>query len=604
MTAAQNTSSRAQVPLGHRRGPHGPVEKPKNAKGTAKRLVSYFGTQKKLLILLILAVGLASALQVVAPVLQGKAIDALPQKDLPRLGKILEVLVLLYILQALCTLAETLTAAMLSQKVTQRMRAALFHRIDHLSIPYLDTHPGGDIMSRMTSDVENVSQTISTSIASFLTGILQTIGTIVLMLYLSPVLTVTVLVPVLASAAATKALSGVQRRAFRKRSDTLGELDGYAQERISGCRTITAYGAEEPVCAEFNEISDRLAKAGIRAEILGGSTGPIMNCISNAGFVLVALCGGILALNGSVTIGTVSAFLIYAKQVARPINDIAQLFGTIQTALASAERVFALMDEPDENNEGSIVPEHVTGAVSFDHVTFSYVPGTQVLKDFSLKISPGEKIALVGATGSGKTTIVNLLLRFYDPDSGTISIDGTDIHAMDRSCLRRSTAIVLQDTVLFSDTIAGNIRFGRVTATDEEVQKAAVLAEADPFIQLLPGTYQYFLRRAGERLSQGQRQLLAIARAVLADPAILILDEATSSVDTRTEKRVQQAMTRLMQNRTSVIIAHRLSTIRDVDRIIVLDHGSIVESGRHEELLAKKGTYYRLYMTQFAGKTI
>ena len=327
-----------------------------------------------------------------------------------------------------------------------------------------------------------------------------------------------------------------------------------------------------------------------------------MNCISNAGFVLVALAGGCAALTGLLSIGTVSAFLIWAKQISRPINDIAQLFGTIQTALAGAERVFQLMDEKDENNEGTKIPDPMKGEVKFQGVTFSYTPGHPVLTDFNLTIRPGEKIALVGATGSGKTTVVNLLLRFYFPDSGSISIDGVDIKEMDRSFLRKNTAIVLQDTVLFSDTIAGNIRYGNAGATDEQVQQAAVLANADPFIQLLPKKYQFFLKRAGERLSQGQRQLLTIARAMAADPKILILDEATSSVDTRTEKHVQSAMTNLMENRTSLIIAHRLSTIRDVDRILVLDHGHVTESGTHEELLKKKGTYYDLYMTQFAGK--
>jgi ATP-binding cassette subfamily B protein len=600
---AENTT-RQSIPLGrpHHHGVTRVIEKPKHGKDAARRLLSFFGREKWLLFLLLVSVSAATLTQVIAPTIQGKAIDAIFSFSMADLSHLLLILLVIYLLQAVASLLEALIAAVLSQRVTRALRHDLFQKYNHLSVPYLDTHPSGDLMSRMTNDVENISQTISTSIASFVSGILQTIGTIIIMFMLSWQMTLVTLVSVFASLLATKMLSGVQRRAFRKSSEVLGELDGYAEEMITGYRSITAYSMQNHVREQFNEISDRQTKAGIRAEILGGSTGPIMNCISNAGFVLVAFSGGIAALDGLLTIGTVSAFLIWAKQISRPINDIAQLFGTIQTALAGAERVFELLDEKDENNEGDQTLDHMKGEVEFKDVTFSYIPGHTVLQDFNLTIHPGEKIALVGATGSGKTTVVNLLLRFYFPDRGTISIDGVDIRDLDRSFLRRNTAIVLQDTVLFSDTIAGNIRYGNRSASDEEVQNAAVLANADPFIQLLPKKYQFFLKRAGERLSQGQRQLLTIARAMAADPKILILDEATSNVDTRTEKRVQSAMTRLMKNRTSLIIAHRLSTIRDVDRILVLDHGRVTESGTHDELLKKKGTYYNLYMTQFSGK--
>lgn len=603
MSAKENTRPQ-NIPIG---GPRHPgmgqvVEKPKHGKDAAIRLMSFFGREKWLLFLLLVSVSAATITQIIAPILQGRAIDAIFSLSTGTLKRLLLLLLVVYLIQAGASLAEALIAAILSQKVTLTLRRELFKKYDHLSVPYLDTHSSGDLMSRMTNDVENISQTISTSIASFVSGILQTVGTIVIMFLVSWQMTLVTLVSVFASLIATKALSGVQRRAFRRRSEVLGELNGYAEEMITGYRSIAAYSRQEYVKDRFNEISDRQTKAGIKAEILGGSTGPIMNAISNAGFVLVAFAGGIAALSGLLSIGTVSAFLIWAKQISRPINDIAQLFGTIQTALAGAERVFDLLDEKDENNEGDKTLPDMKGEVEFKDVTFSYMPGHTVLSHFNLKIHPGEKVALVGATGSGKTTVVNLLLRFYFPEEGTISIDGVNINEMDRSFLRKNTAIVLQDTVLFSDTIAGNIRYGNRSATDEEVQNAAVLANADPFIQLLPKKYQFFLKRAGERLSQGQRQLLTIARAMAADPKILILDEATSNVDTRTEKRVQSAMTRLMKNRTSLIIAHRLSTIRDVDRILVLDHGSVTESGTHEELLKKKGTYYKLYMTQFSGK--
>ena len=349
-------------------------------------------------------------------------------------------------------------------------------------------------------------------------------------------------------------------------------------------------------------MSDALTKVSVKAEILGGSMGPIMNCISNIGFVIVAAFGGYFAYTGLITIGTISAFIIYAKQFSRPINEIAQLYGAIQTAVAGAERVFALMDHPDEDNSGELPMHETKGEISFRHVDFSYVPGKQVLHDFNLEVKPGQKIALVGATGSGKTTVVNLLMRFYPVDSGEILIDGVNINDIRRDELRQNTAIVLQDTFLFSDTIAGNIKYADRNASDERMKKAARMSNIARYIERQPDGYDTYLTHAGESLSHGQRQLLAIARAVLADPKILILDEATSSVDTRTEKNIQNAMVNLMMNRTSVIIAHRLSTVRDADLIVVMDHGRVVETGNHEELLAKQGVYHALYQTQFEGK--
>ncbi|MBQ6019837.1 MAG: ABC transporter ATP-binding protein, partial [Clostridia bacterium] len=380
------------------------------------------------------------------------------------------------------------------------------------------------------------------------------------------------------------------------------ELNGHSEEMITGYRSIVAYNKQKDVTREFNATSDELMKVSMKAEILGGSMGPIMNCISNIGFVIVAAFGGYFAYTGLITIGTISAFIIYAKQFSRPINEIAQLYGTIQTAVAGAERVFALMDHPDEDDSGELPLKEVTGGISFRHVDFSYVPGKQVLHDFNLDIRPGQKIALVGATGSGKTTVVNLLMRFYPVDSGEILIDGKSIYDIRRGDLRRNTAIVLQDTFLFSDTIAGNIKYADREASDERMRDAARLSNIDRYIERQPEGYDTWLTRAGESLSHGQRQLLAIARAVLADPKILILDEATSSVDTRTEKKIQDAMVNLMKDRTSVIIAHRLSTVRDADLIVVMDHGRVAETGSHEELLERGGVYSALYRTQFEGR--
>lgn len=391
------------------------------------------------------------------------------------------------------------------------------------------------------------------------------------------------------------------RRVYRRRSFVLGKLNGHSEEMITGYKSIAAYNKQQDVIDEFCQTSEELKKVSIQAEILGGSMGPIMNCISNISFVIVAAFGGYFAYTGLITIGTVSAFIIYAKQFSRPINEIAQLYGTIQTAIAGAERVFVLLEQPDEDDSGEKELMDMKGRISFQNVEFSYEPGKKVLHDFNLEVEPGQKIALVGATGSGKTTVVNLLMRFYPVDGGRILVDGTNIMDLKRSFLRKNIAIVLQDTVLFSNTIENNIKYAKLDAADEEMKAAAEMSNIRRYIERQPKKYATFLKRAGAGLSQGQRQLMAIARAVLADPKILILDEATSSVDTRTEKKIQDAMVKLMENRTSLIIAHRLSTIRDADKIVVMDQGRVVEIGNHEQLLEKRGKYYELYMTQFAG---
>ena len=595
-----------QVNFGGRKGPMGSsmgqaIEKPQEGKKTILRLIQYFGRFKQLLIPLLAAVIMVTLASLVAPTLQGSAIDAITESRWQSLYHILILLLVIYAVNSLCTLAQGMLSAHLSQKLVKLMRHDLFRKIDNLSIRYLDTHSNGDVMSRMTNDVENISNTISQSLGSLISGILTVIGTVAIMFFHCWQLTIITMTTVILTIIVTKNMSGVMRKVYKKRSEVLGQLNGHSEEMITGYQSIAAYNKQQDVIDEFNKTSDELTKVGIRAEILGGSMGPIMNCISNIGFIIVAAFGGYFAVKNIITIGTISAFIIYAKQFSRPINEIAQLYGSIQTAVAGAERVFELIDQPDEDNSGDRSMETARGEISFNNVNFSYIPDKQVLYDFNLDIKPGQKIALVGATGSGKTTVVNILMRFYPPDSGEITIDGVNICNIKRDELRHNIAIVLQDTVLFSDTIESNIKYANPDAPDEEMLAAAEMSNSAHFINRLPKGYQTFLKHAGSNLSQGQRQLLAIARAVLADPKILILDEATSSVDTRTERNIQDAMVKLMKNRTSLIIAHRLSTIRDADKIVVMEQGRVVEIGNHEELLKKKGHYYTLYMTQFAG---
>ena len=594
-------------------------EKPKAGKATVGRLIKYFGREKMLLIFLIAAVLAVTVASLIAPMLQGNAVDIIkeifdlnaagsPDRDLiaiswEKLCTTIAIMLGIYLLSAGFSLAQSLFSAHLSQRIVRRMRHDLFRKIDNLSIKYLDTHSNGDIMSRMTNDIENVSNTVSQSLGSLVSGVLTVIGTVAIMFIYCWQLTLITLVTVVITLVVTRSLSKVMRKLFRRRSEVLGQLNGHSEEMITGYRSIVAYNKQNDVTEEFNRTSDELTKVGIKAEILGGSMGPIMNCISNISFVIVAAFGGYFALPSVhiISIGTISMFIIFAKQFSRPINEIAQLYGSLQTAIAGAERIFEILDQPDEDNSGDTGMDSVRGEISFRNVNFSYIPGKQVLYDFSLDVRPGQKIALVGATGSGKTTVVNLLMRFYPVDSGEILIDGVNVSELRRDDLRHNTAIVLQDTVLFSDTIGYNIKYARPDASDEEMIRAAEMSNSAYFIDKLPEGYATCLKQAGANLSQGQRQLLAIARAILADPKILILDEATSSVDTRTEQHIQDAMVNLMKNRTSLIIAHRLSTVRDADIIVVMDHGRVVETGNHEELLEKKGIYYKLYMTQFAG---
>ena len=593
---------------GGRRGPgHGmlqTVEKPKDTKATMAKLLKYFSHEKHMVLGLLVIVVLMVACSVMAPKLQSQAIDQLTFGTFHALPAILLRMIAVYAVLSTASLFQGLISAKLSQGVARRMRGDLFDKIVNLPIRYLDTHNHGDIMSRMTNDVDNVSNTISQSLSSLVRGSLTIVATLGMMIYLCWQLALLSTVSILLTVVVTKFLSGHMRRFYRRRQALLGTVNGISEEMITGYKTIVAYNHQDEAIEEFNATSDELTRVGIVADTLAGSMGPVMNVINNIGFVIIAAFGGYFALNGMISVGVISAFIVYAKQFGRPINEIAQLYGQIQTAIAGAERIFAIMDEPSEDKSGTHDMEESHGGISFRNVNFSYVPGKQVLYDFDLEVKNGQKVALVGATGSGKTTVVNLLMRFYDIDSGEILIDGVNIKDINCDDLRRNTAIVLQDTVLFSDTIRNNLKYSNPEASDEAMYEAARMSNCHSMIRRLKEGYDTQLTESGQNLSQGQRQLLAIGRAFLADPKILILDEATSNVDTRTEQRIQTAMVNLMKNRTSLIIAHRLSTIQDADIIVVMDQGRIVETGNHEELLRKKGRYYELYMTQFSGNEI
>ena len=529
-------------------------------------------------------------------------------KDETKIFKILATMLLVYILSSILTGVSSIVSAHLSLNTIRKMRKDLFDKLVYLPIKFFDTHKHGDIMSRMTNDVDSISNTISQSISSLISAVLTIIGALAIMIYYSPLLTLFCFVTLGLTLVATRILTKIMKKYYRVQQALIGELNGQVEEMVVGHRTVAAYGKEEDVEKKFNEISGYLRTFGFKANLYGGAMGPVMNIIGNIGYLLIVGFGALFVFLGinNLSIGLIITFTNLSKQFSRPINTVANLYSQIQSSIAAAERVFEVLDNEREvdNGEKAILEEEMINTIEFKNVDFSYVPGEKVLKNFNLTIEPGQKIALVGATGSGKTTVVNLLMRFYDIDSGKILINGTDIRDYTKESLRETIAIVLQDTVLFKNTVKNNIKYGNLEATDEEIYRAARLSNSDKFIEFLPEQYDTILSESGSNLSGGQRQLISIARAILADPKILILDEATSSVDTRTEKNIQDGMVQLMKNRTSLIIAHRLSTIRDADKIVVLDHGEIVEIGRHDELLEKQGIYYNLYQTQFVGNQI
>lgn len=574
-----------------------------NISATVRRIVTYFIREKTLVISMLAIVVFGTLCGIYAPSLQSSAVDMIAGEKSGVLSHTLVLMLFVYLLYSGCGLLQGLFSARLSQNVVKRMREELFGKIMELPIRYLDTHSHGDVMSRMTNDIENISTTVSQSLPSLFSGVLTIIGTMTIMLWYCWQLALLSLATVLLTLLATRILSGKVRKFSRKRQMLLGQLNGTVEEMVSGYRTVVAYNHQDITMGNFCKTADSLTKAGITTDIFSGVMGPVMNCIGNIGFVIIAVFGGYFSMNGLISVGVISAFIVYAKQFSRPINEIAQIYGQLQTAIAGAERVFAVLDEEEEDGSGVALAREEKAAVTFNNVCFSYEAENPVIRNFTLTVPTGKKVALVGATGSGKTTIVNLLMRFYEIESGEIYINEQNIRDVAKSSLRRNIAIVLQDTVLFSDTVRNNLKYGNDAATDKQLEAAVEMSQCREMIAFLPKEYDTVLTGSGANISQGQRQLLAIARAFVANPKILILDEATSNVDTCTEKAIQDAMQRIMQGRTSIVIAHRLSTIRDSDLIIVMDHGEIVESGNHQILLEKKGKYHELYMTQYAGGT-
>lgn len=595
-----------------RRGPGGGAlqfkEKPKNLKKTIGRIIKYLGANKVYLITLFIVVIFTTVFSLLGPVFQGNAINNIKSKDLDKLITTLIILFTIYVVNSLLQFVSSLVSAYLSQNMVRKMRKDVFNHMIYLPIGYFDNNQHGDIMSRVTNDVDSISNTISQSLTSLISGVLTVLGALVIMLVYSPLLTLISLFTLCLTFVCTKVLSKYMRKFFKIQRILIGEINAQVEEMVVGHKTVKGFCMEDTVEKEFNDISHNLRKYGTKAEIFGGVMGPMMNFINNFGYLLVAVFGALFVAKGinNLEVGAIITFASLSRQFSRPINTIANLYTQILTSIAAAERVFDILDTVPEINEGkyTINDLDLNQPIIFEHVDFSYVKDELVLKDFTLEVKRGQKIALVGATGSGKTTVVNLLMRFYEINKGKILVGGKDIREIEKHTLRELIAIVLQDTVLFKDTIGTNIRYGKLDASLEEVEAAAQMSNSNLFIEKTVDGYDTVLSESGSNLSGGQRQLLSIARAILADPKILILDEATSSVDTRTEKNIQDGLVRLMKNRTSLIIAHRLSTIRDADKIVVIDHGKIVEIGNHDDLLKKQGIYYHLYKTQFEGNAI
>ena len=589
-------------PGGRHRGAR--IEKARDVRITLRRLLVTLRPYKLALVTVFILVVVNTILDLLAPFLMGVAIDEfITASDLTGLQRIVLLMLGAYAGAWLAKVGQNVIMARVSQNAMRTLRCNLFEHLQTLSLSFFDRHPHGELMSRLTNDMDAISRVLDQNVTELFTGLLTLVGILVMMFVINFWLALGSMIVFPLMMWLVGFVGKRTRRGFREYQMRIGRLNGQLEEMFSGQRVIVAFGQEAATLADFDAANEKVRQVGIRAQTYAMLVPPLMGILSNANIAILAGLGGWMTLQGWATVGTIAAFYNYSRKFAAPLRHIGNLYNQVQAALAGAERVLEVIDEQPELTDasGAVPLDDVAGEVIFDHVDFAYVPGVPVIKDVSLRVQPGQTVALVGPTGAGKTTIVNLLTRFYDIDGGVICIDGRDIRGAQKDSLRRQLGIVLQDTFLFSESVMENIRYGRLDATDEECIAAAKLANADQFIRRLPQGYDTELSERGSNLSQGQRQLLAIARAVLADPGILILDEATSSVDTRTEVRIQEALLRLMEGRTSFVIAHRLSTIRNADKLLVINDGRIIERGTHDELLAQGGFYHNLYMSQFRG---
>ena len=600
---------RPQGPMG--RGHGRPVEKAKDFKGTLRKLLKYLSVYKVGIGVVIFFAVLSTVFNVIGPKVLSIAttelfnglvakIQGTGSIQFDRIAKILLSLLAIYLFSALMSFIQGYIMAGVGQKMSFRMRSEISEKIHRLPMAYFESKTVGEILSRITNDVDTLGQSLNQSVTQVITSLTTMIGVLVMMLSISPWMTLIALVILPISLGLVMLVVKFSQKYFIAQQRTLGEINGQVEETFAGQNIVKAFNKEKDVLEEFRVKNEELYHSAWKSQFLSGLMQPVMTFVGNLGYVAVAIAGSVFAVAGSITVGDIQAFIQYVKNFTQPIQQMANVSNLLQSTVAAAERVFEFLEEKEEEEpEHPLVMDHVEGAVSFEHVQFGYQPGKPIIHDFSSEVRPGQMVAIVGPTGAGKTTMVKLLMRFYDVDAGCIRIDGQDIRSFGRSNLREHFGMVLQDTWLFKGTIMENIRYGKLTASDAEVMDAAKAAHAHHFIETLPGGYDFVLNEEATNVSQGQRQLLTIARSILADNPILILDEATSSVDTRTEQRIQKAMNHLMQGRTSFVIAHRLSTIKDADVILVMKDGDIIEQGNHEALITQNGFYAELYNSQF-----
>lgn len=606
---------------GMRMGPgmRGPAEKAKDFKGTLRRLIQYLKPFKVSLVIVVIMSVLGTTSAIVGPKILGNAttemfrglmlkMQGVPGAaiDFDKIAVIMAWLIGLYLISSVFTYVNMYIMAAVAQRSVYNMRKELNDKLQRLPLKFFDDKAHGDVLSRVTNDMDNISSTMQQSLTQLISSIITMLGIIIMMLTISPWMTLITLVTLPLSAFATKFIATKSQKQFKIQQKTLGQLNGHVEEMYTGHKIVKAYGKEEDSIKEFDQINEELYEAGWKAQFISGIIMPAMGFINNIGYVIVTVAGSIFVTKGTIAIGDVQAFIQYSRQFTQPIAQTANIANVIQSTIASAERVFEILDEKEEIKEveNPVKLENPRGDVTVEHVSFGYSENNILMKDMTLDVKQGSTIAIVGPTGAGKTTLVNLLMRFYEVNGGRITIDGVNINDMRRGDLRSIFGMVLQDTWLFNGTIRDNIAYGLENATDEQIIEAAKAAHADHFIRTLPDGYDTVLNEEASNISQGQKQLLTIARAILANPAVLILDEATSSVDTRTEAYIQHAMLEMMKVRTSFVIAHRLSTIRDADTILVMNEGDIIETGNHEELMQKNGFYAELYNSQFMGREI